>query len=412
MRILITAVGQRTEHWIDLFTALTDRPDVEQLTVYASDVSPLTVQGLEGLARHQARFRYRLAPHLMAEGRTGHMASVMFRPGSGRMVRDERPDVVHVIGEAAYLSTQQAVRLRNRYWPEVPLTLYAAQNVVIRFPFPFPLLERRAYRAVSHALPITPSARQVLRDKGYRGPVTIVPLGVDTERFHPMSVRPRRSFTVAFVGRLEPHKGISDLLRAAELADCDALVVGDGSLRGLVEKAATDRRGRVELRKWVDHSELPSILARADVLALPSLPVTQRNLVPWIGIPLREQFGRVLVEAMACGIPVVGSDTGDIPHVVGASGLVFPTGDVAAFADCLKRLRNEPGLAQRLGTAGRSRACEEFGWQVIADTLCRTWRGLIAPVHRLRAPSPRPSSPPGRPTPSAAGSDRGKEETR
>ncbi|MDJ0341175.1 glycosyltransferase family 4 protein [Streptomyces sp. H10-C2] len=392
MHILITAVGKRTEHWGRLFAALSDRPDVE-LTVLAADVSRLAEQELTRLAAGRERFRFHLAPHLLSEDRTGHMASVVFRPGSGRLVRNEQPDVIHIIGEAAYLSTRQAIRLRNRYWPHVPITLYAAQNVVTRFPFPFPLLEQHAFRTITHALPITPTALQVLRTKGYHGPATIVPLGVDTDVFQPAPPPQPGPFTVGFVGRLEPHKGISALLRARELLDCRLLVVGDGSLRGEIEQAAVRYPDRIELREWADHAELPSLLARMDALALPSMEVIQRNLVPWIGIPLREQFGRVLVEAMACGIPVVGSAIGDIPYVIGSAGLVFPAGDAPALADRLARIRDNPDQARQLAAAGRRRASAEFSWRHIADTLCCTWRQLTDDAAAARRPMVPSSSP-------------------
>jgi glycosyltransferase involved in cell wall biosynthesis len=375
MHVLITAVGKRTEHWSSLFQALTDRTDV-QVTVCAADVSVLTQRALEQLGERCDRFRFHLTPHLLGEDRTGHMASILFGPGIGRALKGERPDAIHVIGEAAYLSTLQTVRLRDRYWPGTPVTLYAAQNIVMRFPFPFPFLERRAHRAVGHAFPITPAALQVLRLKGYQGPATVVPLGVDTDAFTPAPARPQRPYTVGFVGRLEPHKGIDDLLRAAERLDCRLLAIGHGSLRGRIEQAAARRPGRVSLVPWADHEQLPSLMARMDVLVLPSVEIVQRHVVPWIGIPLREQFGRVLVEAMACGIPVVGSDVGEIRHVIGPAGLVFPAGDVTALADCLTRIRDDSGLARRLGEAGVSRARSEFAWSRIAESLCRIWREL------------------------------------
>jgi glycosyltransferase involved in cell wall biosynthesis len=373
MHTLITAVGQRTEHWTDLFAALAEEPDLD-ITVLAADVSALTVKSFERLAGRHARFRFHIARAQLSEKRTGHMASVLFRPGTGRLVKGSRPDVVHVIGEAAYLSTRQAIRLRNRYWPRVPVTLYAAQNIVTRFPFPFPLIEQRSYEEIAHALPITPTALQVLRTKGYQGPATIVPLGVDTDLFRPGARRAPHPFTVGFVGRLEPHKGISDLLQATQSLDCLLMVVGDGSLRGQVEQAAARQPDRFELRDWADHTELPALLARMDVLVLPSLEVVQRNVVPWIGIPLREQFGRVLVEAMACAVPVVGSDTGDIPHVIGSAGHVFPAGDAATLAECLARIRDDPEQARELAANGRKRAAAEFSWPQIADTMCRIWR--------------------------------------
>ncbi|MEN3615610.1 glycosyltransferase family 4 protein [Plantactinospora sp. ZYX-F-223] len=375
MHILITAVGQRTEHWIDLFTLLCARPELT-LTIVAADVSAETDQTLRTLAREAPRLHYHPVPHLLGEARTGHMASVLFRPRHLRQVVPARPDVLHVIGEAAYLSTWQALGVRRRRWPRVPVTLYAAQNIVTRFPTPFPQLERRAFGTVTHAFPITPAALGVLRAKGYRGAATVVPLGVDTRLFAP-APRPRRGqpFTVGFVGRLEPHKGVTDLLQAVDLADADLLAVGRGSLAAAVTRAAARRPGRVRLHDWADHAALPGLLRGMDVLVLPSIEIVQRNVLPWVGIPLREQFGRVLVEAMACGVPVVGSDVGEIPHIIGEAGLTYPAGNVLALADRLTRLRDDAGLAARLRERGLRRAAA-FGWDRAADTMCEIWQRL------------------------------------
>jgi glycosyltransferase involved in cell wall biosynthesis len=379
MHVLITAMGQRTERWTDLFDVLGDRPGVE-VTVLAADVSALTEVKLDRQARRNPRRRHHLVPHLFGEGRTGHMAAAMFGPGTGRLLTGERPDVVHVIGEAAYLSTWQALRMRRRLWPDTPVTLYAARNVVMRFPPPFPMLERRAYAAVDHVFPITPAALRVIRARGYRGPATIVPPGVDSTLFRPRPRRHPRRFTAGFVGRFEEHKGIGDLLRAAEWADCDLLLIGDGALMPAIRRAAGHRPGRITVRGWAGHDELPDLLSRMDVLVLPSVEVVQRNLVPWTGIAPREQSGRVLVEAMACGVPVVGSDVGEIPQVIGAAGSVFPAGDAVALADRLVRLRDQPGLAGRCSELGIRRVAAEFSWDRIADAMCRTWERLTRPV--------------------------------
>jgi glycosyltransferase involved in cell wall biosynthesis len=109
---------------------------------------------------------------------------------------------------------------------------------------------------------------------------------------------------------------------------------------------------------------------------LPSVEVVQRNVTPWIGIPLREQFGRVLAEAMACGVPVVGSDVGEVPHVIGDPSLTFPAGDPVALAARLARLRDDRGLAARLSARGVQRAVVEFGWDRIVETMCRVWANL------------------------------------
>jgi glycosyltransferase involved in cell wall biosynthesis len=385
MRVLAVIVGARSEHWEGFFDALTAQPDLE-LTLVAADVSETATARLRALERDRPSFRFRAAPHTLGERLTGHMASVVLRPGWRRGLRAWRPDVVHVMGEPAYLSTAQAIRARNRLWPDALVTLTAAQNVVTRFPLPFPWLERYAYANAALAFPLTPAALNVLRTKGYGGPAAVVPLGVDLGRFRPRGGTPNLPFTVGFVGRLEPHKGLADLVEACDRLSCCLLVVGDGSLRPWLSEVASKRPGRVQLASWATHDELPGLLARMHVLALPSIEVVQRNVLPWVGVPLREQFGRVLVEAMACGVPVVGTRVGEVPHVIGPAGLTALAGDPAALAAALTRVRDDAALAGTLACAGLERA-RLFSWTRIADEVRARWTALVDDQAALPRPA-------------------------
>src|SRR5690606_30800199 len=109
-----------------------------------------------------------------------------------------------------------------------------------------------------------------------------------------------------------------------------------------------------------ESTAMPAFYRSLDAVVLPS-----RTTPGW-----KEQFGRVLVEAMACRVPVVGSDSGEIPHVIGDAGLIFPEGDVAALAHHLRALMDDPSLRQRLGAAGRQRVLERFTMaRVAAETV-------------------------------------------
>jgi glycosyltransferase involved in cell wall biosynthesis len=146
-------------------------------------------------------------------------------------------------------------------------------------------------------------------------------------------------------------------------------LVGDGPYRPRLEalSAKLGLAERVQFEPWKPAAEMPDYLSGLDVLVLPSL--TRRN---W-----KEQFGRVLVEAMACEVPVIGSSSGEIPHVIGDAGLVFPENDVAALRDALSELMNDPGLRAQLSQRGRARVLEHYTQQRIATETYDVYQRLL-----------------------------------
>ena len=115
--------------------------------------------------------------------------------------------------------------------------------------------------------------------------------------------------------------------------------------------------------------ELPAEYRKIDALVLPSL--TRPN---W-----KEQFGRVLVEAMASGVPVIGSDSGAIPGVIGDAGRIVPEGDVVALAGALRDLRDQPALRDDLIKKGRARFLAHFTHESIAAATVEVYRNLLTP---------------------------------
>jgi glycosyltransferase involved in cell wall biosynthesis len=112
---------------------------------------------------------------------------------------------------------------------------------------------------------------------------------------------------------------------------------------------------------------MPRFYNGLHVLVLPS-----RTMPNW-----KEQFGRVLIEAMACGVPVVGSSSGESPHIVGEGGLVFPEGDVSALRAALQRLRADPLLRASLAEAGRQRVLQHYTQSRIAAETVAVYRELM-----------------------------------
>jgi glycosyltransferase involved in cell wall biosynthesis len=122
----------------------------------------------------------------------------------------------------------------------------------------------------------------------------------------------------------------------------------------------------VEFRGQVASEEMPDQLRRMDLLVLPSL--TRPN---W-----KEQFGRVLMEAMACQVPVLGSDSGEIPYVIGEGGRVVPEGDVAALRGAIAALSIAPDERRELGRRGRERVLAHYTQQRVAAETVALYRRL------------------------------------
>ena len=278
-----------------------------------------------------------------------------FYPRLGRRMAQLRPDLVHIDEEPYNLATAHALWLARRAGARS--LFFSWQNIQRRYPLPFRLLERYVLRGVDYGLVGNQEAAQVWRAKGYRGPVAVIPqFGVDPDIFCP-AARPAaagRGFVVGYVGRLVEEKGVDLLLEA--LAGLEgtwrAYVQGSGPA-GEALRAQARRLGlgdRVTFEDWIPSDQMPAYYRQLDAVVLPS-----RTRPNW-----KEQFGRVLVEAMACGVPVVGSDSGEIPHVVADAGLIFPEDRAGRLREHLSRLMRDAALRADLARRGRKRVLAHY----------------------------------------------------
>jgi len=294
-------------------------------------------------------------------------------PTLGQHMRDFRPHIVHIDEEPYNAATWQALYHARRVGAKS--LFFSWQNINRRYPDPFRLGERWVLRSVDYALVGTDSAAQVWREKGYRGPLAMIPqFGTDPTLFSPVTSPEPRSFTIGYFGRLVSEKGVDLLIEAASRLpnrDWRINIVGAGPERGALQAQAS-RLGvgaNVDFHDLIPSIEMPAQYHKLDVLALPSL--TRHN---W-----KEQFGRVLVEAMASGVPVIGSDSGAIRGVIGDAGLIFREGDVIALAAQLSALQTDAGLRSRLAQAGRERALAHFTHEQIAAATVNVYREMSTP---------------------------------
>jgi glycosyltransferase involved in cell wall biosynthesis len=289
-------------------------------------------------------------------------------------------DLVHCWEEPYILAGAQAA-----YWlpRQTPLVYRTAQSLIKRYPWPFRQFE---HYAMTRAVGWVCSGVQVAKALGSQPlyaarPMRLIPLGVDTEAFRPdpaAGVATRRELgwddggppVVGFLGRFVPEKGLGLLTRVLDglAAPWRALLVGAGPLERPLRAWAARHPGRARVLTGVRHDDVPRHLAAMDLLCAPS-----QTAPHW-----REQFGRMLIEAFASGLAVVGSDSGEIPHVVGDAGLVVGEADEAGWGAAVAGLLADPGRRAELGRRGRARARERFAWPVIARQHLDFFEKLVA----------------------------------
>jgi glycosyltransferase involved in cell wall biosynthesis len=285
-----------------------------------------------------------------------------------------QPDVVHIDEEPYNLSAWQATRLARRV--EARPLFFTWQNIERRYPPPFSWCERYVHRHAAYALAGNHAAVEVLRHKGYAGPLRVIPqFGVDPH-LYAQARQPEETFAIGYVGRMVPEKGVADLLRAVEALPgrWQVRLLGAGPDRptfvDLARSLGIDDRVRFD--DQIPSPKVPSYLAGLHALVLPS-----RTRPNW-----KEQFGRVLPEAMASGVQVIGSDSGEIPNVIGEAGLVFPEGDVDALRQQLLAVIENEVLWHQLAARGRERVLARFTQARVAAETVEVYEEVLEKEHK------------------------------
>jgi glycosyltransferase involved in cell wall biosynthesis len=304
----------------------------------------------------------------------GNVILHAYRASLGKLLRQVQPDAIYVHHEPYAAATAQVYRANARTLRR-PIGFYSAQNIQKRYPLPFRAFESRVMRQSSFFFPISPSVDDVFRRKGYAGPSTVVPLGIDPVVYKPkpeaaaLKRELRKAddeFLIGYVGRIVEEKGLLTLLRAmALLGNLKArlVVVGSGPFEPKfnAEMARLGLTDRVTRIGYVPHAQAPLYLSALDCLVLPS--ETRPN---W-----KEQFGRVILESLACGTPVIGSDSGEIPRLIQATGggLIFREGRPDELAAQIRAMASDPALRESFASRGRGAVENSFLIPGIAQSM-------------------------------------------
>jgi glycosyltransferase involved in cell wall biosynthesis len=288
----------------------------------------------------------------------------------GSVCARARPDVAFVEAEPYSLSATQWGAMFTR--AGIPFGVQCAENIDRALPPPVRGLRSRVLSRAAFVAARSDSAARLARGWGARGEVALAPHAVPGWEIAPVPAGREggRPFTIGYAGRLVKSKGLTDLLAAVRTleAPVQLLLIGDGELRAQLEGQSIPG-SRVRVIDGLTHDRMASGYGQLDVLALPS-----RTTPTW-----KEQFGRVIVEALWCGVPVVGSDSGEIPWLIELTGggLTFPEGDRALLAARLSELRASPELRRRLTRSGRAAVEKLFSVPAATDPFERLLLGAV-----------------------------------
>ncbi len=317
---------------------------------------------------------------------SGNIPLHIYRAWFGGILRKLQPDLIYAHHEPYGAATFQ-LYLANSLTIKRPIAYFTWQNLRKDYPFPFRQTEQFIYQHSTLAFPGSQSALDVLRQKGFTKECVILPAGIDPELYTPTATAELAQnlrlepdeVLIGYLGRIVEEKGLHTLLKALFELNQDAtfkvpwrlVMVGSGNYESQFDQMAQDLglTAKISRLGFVPHTVAPQYLAAFDLLMIPS--ETRPN---W-----KEQFGRVIIEAMACGTPVLGSTSGEIPHLIAATGggLTFPEADPVALAAQLRRLLTEPQLRENLAHQGRTNVYTHYTHRALAQRFVDAFMNTI-----------------------------------
>jgi glycosyltransferase involved in cell wall biosynthesis len=301
-----------------------------------------------------------------------------FMPGLAHKLKALRPDIIYCYAGAYWLNTFWTLWIVRSHLPNTRVVFVSDQTLHKTYPAPFSWFESWVFDRADFATSCDSEGVQRLWQKGFpRDRAVTVPLGFDSTVFFPETIETPHScgnprpLRILYAGRLLAMKGVQDLIDACALLrePYTLTIAGDGPERSSLETSSVAQRVPATFCGVREPAEVAHLMRTSDVLVLPSHTIPGK----W-----KEQFGRVLVEAMASGCVPIGSDSGAIPSVIGAVGLTYPEGDAISLAQCLSSVAGERAVLAGLRVKALARASEYYSWRAVAQVLWQTLQHVLA----------------------------------
>jgi glycosyltransferase involved in cell wall biosynthesis len=323
-------------------------------------------------------------PYATVLGKTawrGYENRGFYRSGLRRAFQLSRPEVLFLMEEPFSIFAAEILLAKAVFAPKIPVVFFTWNNLSLaqfdyRPSFFYRTIAQQTLSRMHYALTANSDGIAVLRKSGFKNPIRTIGYGVDSTAYQtprPDRVKEIRAalnisyedIVVGYVGRMLEMKGVDLLIEAYARLKSEhpgfktkLLLIGSGEAEQSLLQLARERGISFEIRHIpsVPHQEVPDYMHTLDILVLPS-----RRKAMWA-----EQFGRVLVEAMAAGKIVIGSSSGAIPEVIGDGGFIFPENDSAALTASLHlALTIHPEERALLLGRAHTRA-KHFSWQRFA----------------------------------------------
>lgn len=378
LRVLFTSHSSVVDVYQDKLRHIARHPVIELTVLLPSSY----MEGSRIVDAYKGNSEYNVVTLDTVAGNQGKQNRFFFK-GLGRVLKEVQPDIIHVEEEPESLVSAQIIRKSRTLHPRPKIIGFTWRNM--KFPLEnlqwwnpkrliLSAVQRYTLGKFDMIIGGSHHSEEFVRANGYQGQMPLIPqYGVNPDVYFPNSQYPEHSnqFNIGFVGRVLQMKGLHVLVRALHMmpSHCTLTILGTGDYLQQIELLVRELKleSRVKFLRGVPANKVPDIMRSFNVLCIPSLTS-----------PLwREQFGRVIIEAMACGIPVVGSDSGEIPYVIADAGLVAHENDVKALSETLLSLESNPERCLKLRQLGIHRVSNTYTNEIIANNIVMQYKKVM-----------------------------------
>lgn len=369
IKVLVISHACLIGYWREKFDLLSRYPDIK-LSILVPSNFPIL--------KKDAAFKSAMVPNKWEVNYKVFTGSIIFKrhltkyifSSSLRKALSEKPDIIDVeLGPWSFLTAE--VLFMKRLFSNDSLTVFRAVEGFRKDRFIDRLVEYYAYRQADASFAITRRAERRLRQKGFTKPIKLTPNFVNTDIFKKLDMgREEKEPVVGYIGRLAPGKGVATLIQAMAGLKAHLRLIGDGQEKEKLKQLIVRHRISSEMIGFIPHQDIPYFLNKMDILVLPSITLSY-----W-----EEYFGRILIEAMACEVAVIGSSCGAIPEIIGEAGLIFRENNVNELKKNIKILLEDKNRRNELGAKGRKRVEENFSTRVVSEKIYQAYKNLLRNV--------------------------------